>query len=161
MPSFREPSQLRDQTQVSCIAGGFFYRLSHQGSPRIRDWVAHPFSSGSSWPRNGTGVSCSAGRFFTSWATTEVWSSLSWLSKREDEGWGICILNMRMLRIPLFEVKSITQITQFQFFFYKAFYRSRYSFRVVPLGVHTFPLNPGAAGAIFRECSSSMGKATG
>jgi len=27
---FRGSSQPRDQTQVSCIAGGFFYHLSHQ-----------------------------------------------------------------------------------------------------------------------------------
>ena len=33
------------------------YQLSHQGSPRILEWVAYPFSSGSSWPRNWTGVS--------------------------------------------------------------------------------------------------------
>ena len=29
----------------------------------------YPFSSGSSWPRNQTGVSCIAGGFFISWAT--------------------------------------------------------------------------------------------
>ena len=44
------------------------YQLSHKGSPRILDRVAYPFSSGSSWPRNWTGVSCIAGRFFTNWA---------------------------------------------------------------------------------------------
>ena len=43
------------------------YHLSHQGSPRILEWVAYPFSRGSSWPRKRTGVSCTAGRFFTSW----------------------------------------------------------------------------------------------
>ena len=48
------------------------YHLSHQGSPRILEWVAYPFSSGSSWPRNWTGVICFAGRFFTSWATGEA-----------------------------------------------------------------------------------------
>ena len=42
------------------------YQLSHQGSPRILEWVAYPFSIGSSWPRNWTGVSCIAGGFFTS-----------------------------------------------------------------------------------------------
>ena len=36
---------------------------------RILEWVAFPFSSGSSRPRNRTGVFCTAGRFFTSWAT--------------------------------------------------------------------------------------------
>ena len=45
------------------------YQLSHQGSPRILEWVAYLFFSGSSWPRNQTGVSCIAGRFFTSRAT--------------------------------------------------------------------------------------------
>ena len=30
-------------------------QLSHKGSPRILQWVAYPFSSGSSWPRNQTG----------------------------------------------------------------------------------------------------------
>ena len=33
------------------------YQLSHKGSPRILEWVAYPFSSVSSWPRNQTGVS--------------------------------------------------------------------------------------------------------
>ena len=48
------------------------YQLSHKGSPRILEWVAFPFSRGSSQPRNQTRVSCIAGRFFTSWATREV-----------------------------------------------------------------------------------------
>ena len=48
------------------------YRLSHQGSPRILEWVAYPFSRGSFWSRNPTGVSSIAGRFFTSWATREA-----------------------------------------------------------------------------------------
>ena len=48
------------------------YQLSHQGNPRILEWVAFPFSSRSSWPRNQTGVSCLAGRFFTNWAMREA-----------------------------------------------------------------------------------------
>ena len=36
---------------------------------RILEWVAFPFSRGSSQPRDRTQVSCIAGRFFTSWAT--------------------------------------------------------------------------------------------
>ena len=48
------------------------YHLSHQGSPRILEWAAYPFSMGSSWPRNQTRVSCIAGGFFTSWATREA-----------------------------------------------------------------------------------------
>ena len=38
---------------------------------RILEWVACPFSKGSSRPRDGTQVSCIAGRFFTIWATEE------------------------------------------------------------------------------------------
>ena len=41
------------------------YQLSHKGGPKILEWVAYPFSRGSSQPRNQTGVSCIAGRFFT------------------------------------------------------------------------------------------------
>ena len=48
------------------------YYLSHKGSLRILEWVAYPFSGGSSWPRNWTRVSCIAGGFFTSWATGEA-----------------------------------------------------------------------------------------
>ena len=47
------------------------YQLSQQGSPRILEWVAYPFSRRSSWPRNWTRVSYIAGRLFTSWATRE------------------------------------------------------------------------------------------
>ena len=36
------------------------YQLSQQESPRILEWVAYPFSSRSSQPRNHTGVSCTA-----------------------------------------------------------------------------------------------------
>ena len=47
-------------------------QLSHQRSPRILEWVAYPFSSGSSQPRNQTSVSCISGKYFTSWATREA-----------------------------------------------------------------------------------------
>ena len=56
------------------------YQLSHPGRPWILEWVVCPFSRGSSWPRNRTGIPCIAGRFFTNWATREapfpVWSIL-------------------------------------------------------------------------------------
>ena len=48
------------------------YQLSYKGSPRILAWVAYPFSSRSSWPRNWAGVSCIAGRFFTNRAIREA-----------------------------------------------------------------------------------------
>ena len=48
------------------------YYLSHKGSPRVLERVVYPFSRGTFWPRNRTGVFCIAGRFFTSWATGEA-----------------------------------------------------------------------------------------
>ena len=39
---------------------------------RILEWVAMPFSRGSSWPKGRTQVSCIAGRFFTIWATRKT-----------------------------------------------------------------------------------------
>ena len=59
------------------------YHLGHKRSPRILEWVAYPFSSGSSWPRNRTRVSCIAGRFFTSWATREA-SGVGWALIQHD-----------------------------------------------------------------------------
>ena len=37
------------------------HHLSHQGSPRILEWIVNSFSRGSSRPRNQTRVSCIAG----------------------------------------------------------------------------------------------------
>ena len=93
MPSSRGSSWPRDPTRISHITGKLFtteppgkrslkgkwflkygqiYCLSHQGSQRILERVAYPFSRGFSQPRDRTGVSCIADRFFTSWATREA-----------------------------------------------------------------------------------------
>ena len=48
------------------------YQLSHKGRPSILEWVAYPFSRGSSQPRNRTGVSCVAGGFFTNWVIRDT-----------------------------------------------------------------------------------------
>ena len=50
------------------------YQLSHQGSPRILEWVAYPFSQ----PRNQTRVFSIAGGFFTSWAIKEALNRMAW-----------------------------------------------------------------------------------
>ena len=47
------------------IAGGIFTKWTTREAQE-NEWVAYPFSSGSSQPRNQTGVSRIAGRFFTS-----------------------------------------------------------------------------------------------
>ena len=49
--------------------GSFVHGISQA---RILEWVAIPFSRGSSWPRDQTQVSRIAGRFFTVWATREA-----------------------------------------------------------------------------------------
>ena len=60
-------------------------QLSHQGSPSTLEWVAYPFSRGSSRPRNRTGVSCIAGGFFTNWAFREArFLSLSFYEMTTD-----------------------------------------------------------------------------
>ena len=52
--------------------GQILYHLSQQGSWRVLEWVANPFSRGSSQHRNQTRVSCITDRFFTVWATREA-----------------------------------------------------------------------------------------
>ena len=93
----RGSSQLRDRIQVSHFAGRFFIiwttreALKVEGAQlcptfchpmdyavhgilqaRILEWVAFPFSRGSSQPRNLTYVCQIAGKFLTSWATREA-----------------------------------------------------------------------------------------
>ena len=65
------------------------YQLSHKGSPRILEWVAYPFFSGSFWPRNWTRVSCIVGGFFTNWALWEarIWRILQFMELYRPEYW--------------------------------------------------------------------------
>ena len=55
------------------------YHLSHKGSPRIPEWVAYPFSRGSSQLRDQTLASRIAGGFFTFRATREAQNGCTWL----------------------------------------------------------------------------------
>ena len=94
------------------------YQLSHLGSPRILEWVAYPFSSGCSWPRNWTRVSCIAGRFFTNWAIGEalIWGwrvkiSVQWkmslyISEHHSRMWPSLVQNVYpgLYLAPVFEV---------------------------------------------------------
>ena len=50
---------------------------------RILEWVASPFSRGSSSPKDWTWVSCIAGGFFTIWATREALLTLYPSKKRQ------------------------------------------------------------------------------
>ena len=65
------------------------YIYSPWNSPgRILEWVAFPFSKGSSQPRDQTQVSLSASGFFTSRATREAQEYWSGWSKYQS-GWSI------------------------------------------------------------------------
>ena len=55
---------------MDCSLPGFSVHGIFQA--RILEWVAIPFSRGSSQPRDWTWVSCTVGRFFTVWATIYV-----------------------------------------------------------------------------------------
>ena len=63
---------------------------------RILEWVAIPFSRGSSWPRNRTQVSRTAGRFLTIWASRKAHICHSSLDKQKQlqivqlNDWSIC-----------------------------------------------------------------------
>ena len=62
---------------------------------RILEWVAFPFSRGSSQPRDRTQVSHIAGRFFTSWATRVAHSPI-----KSSESSVMCIPGGRISTLP-------------------------------------------------------------
>ena len=69
--------KLNSLSHVWLFVTPWIYRLpgsSVHGSfrARILEWVAIYFSRGSSWPRDWTQVSCTAGGFLTIWATREA-----------------------------------------------------------------------------------------
>ena len=53
-----------------CSSSGFSVHGILQA--RILEWVAIPFSRGSSWPRDQTWISCIAGRFLTIWTSRKA-----------------------------------------------------------------------------------------
>ena len=76
---------------------------------RILEWVAMPFSMGSSWPGDWTRASSIAGRLFTIWATREGCRCESWTIKKAEcqridafELW----YWRRHLRVPLTKRRS-------------------------------------------------------
>ena len=88
------------------------YQLSHKGSLKILEWVAYPFSSGSSWPRNRTGVSCIAGRFFTNWAIREAYQFSQSVSSATQLCSAICdLMNHSVPGLPVHhQLPGSTQI---------------------------------------------------
>ena len=72
------------------------YQLSHQGSPRILEWVAYPFFRGSSQPRNWTEVSCISGE-------SQPW----------DIGMIICLLKISAEAQQFSSVQSLSHVQLF------------------------------------------------
>ena len=65
---------------MDCSIPGFSVHGIFQA--RLLEWVAVPFSRGSSQPKGGPQVSLTAGRFFTIWATREAHGYESWTIKK-------------------------------------------------------------------------------
>ena len=62
---------------------------------RIPEWAGFHFSRGSSWSRDQTQVSCTAGEFFTSWATRKALHyALVWMNSSDDL-WKLRIIELK------------------------------------------------------------------
>ena len=74
---------------------------------RILEWIATPFSRGSSQPRDRTRVSCTAGQFFTVWATRGQ-------EERQGWGWGLYLSRCPHLSLMRFWKQSrwYSQVSQ-------------------------------------------------
>ena len=81
------------------------YQLSHQENPTILEWVAYPFSRGSSWLQNQTRVSCIAGGFFTKWAIREAGKCSSNIISCD------CLMWTRLSLLPKFQSLVLLTIT--------------------------------------------------
>ena len=88
------------------------YQLSHKGSPRILEWVAYPFSRGSSWSRNQTTISCIAGGFFNNWAIREIHCS-HLLRDEEKRQWAFpfirIVSNLPHPSYPIYQILYFTK----------------------------------------------------
>ena len=71
---------------------------------RIREWVAMPFSKASSQPRDGTRVSCSAGRFFTIYQNP---FHQGWCQFIDHPRSGLFIAFLSLSTVPLLTVHSL------------------------------------------------------
>ena len=71
---------------------------------KILEWVAMPFSRGSSWPRDWTQVSCIAGRFFTIRATWEAQTV-------ENQDWPLGLVHLVFFNLECFHRLSLSFIS--------------------------------------------------
>ena len=81
----------------------WYYTVHGILQAQILEWVAFPFSRGTSQPRDWTQVSCIVGRFFTSWATKATGvGSLSLLQQIfQTQELNQCLLHCRWILYQL------------------------------------------------------------
>ena len=123
----REKTESRSVESDSCNPMGYTVHGILQAG--ILEWVAVPFSRGSSQPRNGTRVSCIVGEFFTSWATREgkthqilkyfskndsVWSAVKIEGEIKDIKWcyHLNLFSKLSPSLPLIDTSSIHLIKE-------------------------------------------------
>ena len=75
---------------------------------RTLEWVAIPFSRGSSQPRDQTRASCTAGRFFTNCAIREALTSLDGILKCRDitVPTKVCLVKAMVFLVVIYECES-------------------------------------------------------
>ena len=75
---------------------------------RILEWVAIPFSRGSSQPKDWIQVSCLAGRFFTIWASREAHVTQVYTktmhSRQTNKRWQWCLNNKHVWKLLAFYI---------------------------------------------------------
>ena len=86
---------------------------------RILEWVAFPFSRGSSHPRDQTQVSCIADGFFTIWATRKVQFKNTWTYIHAL--WMYLYCQQQNLQSKLCTFEIITKIIYFKFIYFLNF----------------------------------------
>ena len=69
---FHAPSEVKVVQSCPTLCDPMNYTVHGILQARILEWVAFPFSRGSSQPKDQAQVSCMAGGFFTSGATRET-----------------------------------------------------------------------------------------
>ena len=76
----------------------------------ILEWVAFPFSRGSSQPRDRTQVSHIAGRFFTSWATRKAHTTMEESQRNNALSKKLSIVSNRPWPIPICSKATLNNI---------------------------------------------------
>ena len=104
---------------------------------RILEWVAIPFSRRSSWLRDQTQVSRTAGGFFTIWATTEAQDPQTKANKPLSKFWKqrliglICVLFILSHLTPSTHQEVVAIISVLQMRNLKLSYLRSHSFQVL------------------------------